>query len=217
LQQSEFSRKEIKRTLKLDEPDEDAFKFLERFFKSLENAEGFVAAASLLEILLWLTVLTLIGFVLYRYRHWLAAQFVRIKPAPAPKAKPVTLFGMDVTRESLPDDISTHALQLLHAGDMRAALALLYRASLFHLIYSGVDIHDGHTERECAELMREHFAKNTAAQPRVVYFVALTQEWQRLAYGHLLPTAEQAHSLCADWNSCWLQQSNSTFAQGAAT
>ena len=123
---------------------------------------------------------------------------------------------MDVTRESLPEDISTNALKLLQAGDMRAALALLYRASLFHLVHSGVEIHDGHTERECAELMREHFAKNSAAQTRVAYFVALTREWQRLAYGHLLPSAEKAQYLCANWNSCWLQQSNTASAQGAA-
>jgi hypothetical protein len=216
LQQSEFSRKEIRRTLKFDEPDNEPSTFWKKFFKFLANFEGFVAAASLLEILLWLAVLALIGFVFYRYRHWLAALFVRIKPIPSPKAKPATLFGMDVTRESLPEDISTNALKLLQAGDMRAALALLYRASLFHLVHSGVDIHDGHTERECAELMREHFAENTAAQTRVAYFVALTREWQRLAYGHLLPTEEQAKYLCANWNSCWLQQSNATPAQGAA-
>lgn len=217
LQQAEFSRKEIQRTLKFDEPEEDEpSTFWKTFFKFLANFEGFVAAASVLEILLWLAVLALIGFVFYRYRHWLAAQFVRIKPTPIPKAKPVTLFGMDVTRESLPEDISTNALKLLQAGDMRAALALLYRASLFHLVHSGVEIHDGHTERECAELMREHFAKNSAAQTRVAYFVALTREWQRLAYGHLLPSVEKAQYLCANWNSCWLQQSNTASAQGAA-
>lgn len=212
LQQSEFSRKEMQRTLKFDEPDEPS-DFWKKLFKFLSNFEGFLAAASLLEILLWVAVIALIGFVLFRYRHWLAAQFVRIKPTLTPKAKPATLFGMDVTRESLPEDISTHALTLLQAGDVRAALALLYRASLFHLIHSGVDIHDGHTERECAELMREHFANNQLAQARVTYFVTLTREWQRLAYGHLFPTAEKAQHLCSAWNSCWLQ---STSPQGAA-
>jgi len=210
LHQAEFSRKEMKRTLKLEDRETDS-EFWQTLFKFLRNFEGFVAAASLIEILLWLAVIALIGFVFYRYRHWLAAQFVHIKPTPAPKAKPETLFGMDVTRESLPEDISRNALQLLNADDVRAALALLYRASLFHLIHSGVDIHDGHTERECAELMREHFIKNSAAQNRVDYFFTLTREWQRLAYGHLLPTAEIAQQLCTKWNSCWLQAN-----QGAA-
>ncbi len=217
LQQAEFSRKEIQRTLKLDDPEDDKKEssFWEKIFKFLDNFEGFVAAASLLEIFLWIAVAALIGFVFYRYRHWLAAQFVRINPTSTPREKPVTLFGMDVTSESLPEDISTNALALLHAGDVRAALALLYRASLFHLIHSGVDIHDGHTERECAELMREHFVKNTSAQPRVEYFARLTREWQRLAYGHLAPDADTAQQLCANWNSCWLQQHTATTAQGA--
>lgn len=203
MQQPEFSRKEIRRRLKLDDPDEPS-EFWKKLFKFLSTFEGFFAAASLLEIVLWIAVLALIGFVFYRYRHWLAAQFVRIKPAPQPKPKPVTLFGMDVTRESLPQDISASALQLLDAGDMRAALALLYRASLVHLIHGGVDIHDGHTERECAELMREHFAGNTTAHICTTYFVELTREWQRLAYGHLPPATEKAHNLCAGWNKCWL-------------
>ncbi len=219
LQQSEFSRKEMQRTLKFDKPeeeeDDEAATFWKKIFNFLDTFEGFVAAASLLEILLWIGVAALIGFVFYRYRHWLTAQFVRITPTPAPKTKPVTLFGMDVTRESLPEDISGNALRLLNAGDVRAALALLYRASLFHMIHSGVDIHDGHTEQECAELMHKHFASNSAAQTRVTYFAALTREWQRLAYGHLLPTAEKAQYLCAKWNSCWLQQGH-TAAQGAA-
>lgn len=209
MQQPEFSRKEIQRKLKLDDPEEPS-NFWKKFFKFLSNFEGFLAAASLLEILLWVAVIALIGFALYRYRHWLAAQFVRIPPAPAPKAKPTTLFGMDVTRESLPEDISSHALALLHAGDLRAALALLYRASLFHLIHSGVDIQDGHTEQECADLMREYFVNNTNAQARITYFAALTREWQRLAYGHLPPKAEQAQHLCANWNSCWLGQGTGT-------
>jgi hypothetical protein len=220
MEQKEFSRKEMQRTLKLDKPDEDEddeeeSKFWKSLFKFLRNFEGFVAAASLLEILLWLAVAALIGFVFYRYRHWLAAQFVRIAPTQIPKAKPITLFGMDVTRESLPEDISGNALSLLQAGDVRAALALLYRASLFHLIHTGVDIHDGHTERECAELMRMHFKNNTAAQVRVDYFAQLTQAWQRLAYGHLFPEQEAAQHLCANWNHCWLANPVATPAQGA--
>ncbi len=217
MQQEEFSRKETRRTLKLDDdeeaPETEPSEFWEKVFDFMRNFEGFLAAASLLEILLWCAVIALIGFVIYRYRHWLAAQFVRVKPAAPQREKPTTLFGMDVTRESLPDDISANALQLLRTGDTRAALALLYRASLFHLIHTGVDIHDGHTERECAQLMREHFANNQPAQARVDYFSQLTRTWQRLAYGHLLPDADQAENLCSSWNHCWLHSSH---AQGAA-
>lgn len=206
MQQAEFSRKETIRTIKFDEDENEKLsRFLKKLSEFLRNFEGFVAAASLLEILIWLGVAALIGFVIYRYRNWLAAQFVRISPTPSSKAKPTALFGMDLTRESLPEDITANALSLLQAGDTRAALALLYRASLFHLIHSGVDIHDGHTELECVQLMREHFIKNTNAQTRIDYFAHLTRVWQHLAYGHLMPSAETAQDLCATWNQCWLQ------------
>lgn len=213
MQQAEFGRKEITRTIKFDDTDDEPSEFWEKFFDFLRNFEGFLAAASLLEILLWLGVTALIAFVIYRYRNWLAAQFVRISPTPAPKAKPITLFGMDLTRESLPEDINANALSLLQAGNTRAALALLYRASLFHLIHSGVDIHDGHTESECVQLMREHFIKNTHAQSRIEYFARLTRVWQYLAYGHQMPSAVTAQDLCATWNQCWLQ---SALTSGAA-
>lgn len=226
MQQEEFSRKETRRVLKLapEEDEEEPSEFWEKLFELLRKLKGIGAAASILEILLWCAAITLVLFVIYRYRHWLSAQFVRIRPTPQAKPKPATLFGMDVTRESLPEDISSHALQLLRAGDTRAALALLYRASLFHLIYTGVEIHDGHTERECAQLMREHFANNSLAQKRVEYFARLTRIWQRLAYGHLLPDAGLTENLCATWNHCWLQpltnkssaSSSGASAQGTA-
>lgn len=217
LQQNEFSRKEIRRTLKLDEPeeeeDEELTEFWENFFESIGDFKGLVAAASLVEILLWLGVLALIAVVIYRYRGWLAAQFVRVKHKPLPRTKPITLFGMDVTHESLPADISQSALALLNAGNQRAALALLYRASLFQLIHSGVDIHDGHTEGECVQLMRDHFSDRSikhgnndgsAIGARIDYFAQLTRLWQQLAYGHLAPEKMHAEQLCSLWNQCWL-------------
>jgi hypothetical protein len=156
----------------------------------------------------------------YRYRHWLAAQFVRISPQPVVRSKPVTLFGMEVTRESLPDNISASALNLLRSGDTRAALALLYRASLFQLIHQGVDIHDGHTEGECVQLVRNYFAQtkniNARAQQdtRIDYFARLTRIWQQLAYGHVTPEAQLAEQLCDSWNSSWLHQASNTAAGG---
>lgn len=217
-QQSEFSRKEIQRRIKWHEEEEEDVdeEFWDNFFDSLRDFKGFVAAASLLEILLWLAVLTLIGLLVYRYRNWLAAQFVRIAPQPVVRSKPVTLFGMEVTRESLPDNISESALALLRNGNTRAALALLYRASLFQLIHQGVEIHDGHTESECVQLALNYFAQaknsNIRAQPgsHVDYFARLTRTWQQLAYGHVAPDTHSAEQLCESWNSSWLHLSSNT-------
>lgn len=218
MQGSEFSRKEIKRRLTYIEPEEKEnwlTKYLDEkfgdFFKDWEDFRGFGYAASALEIALWCAVLLLIGLLVYRYRHWLAAQYVRIAPPKAPRVIPQTLFGMEVTRESLPENISHSALQLLAQGDSRAALALLYRASLFQLIHRGVDIHEGHTEGECVQLMVELFdgtlditkiPGNKSTQ--INYFTTLTRHWQQLAYGHQLPPLALAEQLCKEWNSCWL-------------
>lgn len=209
MQQSEFSRKEVRRNIKWEENEEFDSEFWEKFFDSLRDFKGFIAAANLLEVLLWLAFLALIAFVIYRYRHWLAAQFVRIKPPAAVREKPVTLFGMDVTHESLPQDISQSAVTLLQAGDVRPALALLYRASLFQLIQHGVDIHEGHTESECVQLMREHpsvtvSAKDAFSATQMQHFAQLTRVWQQLAYGHIQPDHALVHQLCNEWNSCWL-------------
>lgn len=233
MQQSEFSRKEKISTIKWDAPEEvkeekEPAEFWKNLFDFLRDFKGFVAAASLLEILLWAGAIALIAFVFYRYRHWLAAQFVRIKPVQVVREKPVTLFGMDVTRESLPHDISRSALELMRDGNSRAALALLYRASLFQLIHSGVEIQDGHTEGECVQLMRDHFAHEakTGKTPRnhgarTDYFALLTRVWQQLAYGHQSPDNEVAEHLCQQWNPCWLDQAhsqtiNSINSQGGA-
>lgn len=214
LQQREFSQKETRRSLKWDEPEEDEpSEFWEELADALRDFEGFVAAASLLEILLWLAVIALIALLLFRYRTWLAAQFVRVAPAREQAAAPSTLFGMAVTRESLPDNISQSATQLLQAGDSRAALALLYRASLSVLIQQGVDIHEGHTEGECLTLAQLHFAQRATSNARAgagasetdptTYFAQLTRVWQQLAYGHRLPDDQFARQLCATWNHCW--------------
>jgi hypothetical protein len=236
MQQAEFSRKETKRTLTFIEKKEKTnwlFEFLEKnfgdFFKGWKDFKGFNLIANLLEIILWSAVLLLIALVIYRYRHWLAAQFVRVAPGNVTHSKPQTLFGMDVTQESLPDDISSNALHLLQQGNSRAALALLYRASLFQLIHKGVDIHDGHTEGECVQLMRELLpplvannklvANKEKLQEQIHYFAELTQCWQQLAYGHQLPERSMAENLCRQWNPCWLlaveQPSSATNKVGA--
>lgn len=224
MQQAEFSRKEIKRTLTFIEKEEEKnwfFEFLDKhfgdFFDKFEDFKGFGFFASGLEILLWSAVLLLVALVVYRYRHWLSAQFVRVAPTKVPRSKPQTLFGMEVTQESLPDDVSANALQLLQQGNSRAALALLYRASLFQLIYKGADIHEGHTEGECVQLMRDLLNQVSAAQhpqqqhlhqkilqQQIDYFAKLTRSWQQLAYGHKLPEFALAEQLCLQWNSCWL-------------
>jgi hypothetical protein len=215
LQQDEFSNKETVKRLRLKNPEkEDESTFIKWLLDLLEGSEDkAIGLGRLFELLLWLVVIGLIVLLIYRYRHWLSAQFVRVGPAPKIKEKPVTLFGMDVRKESLPEDVNAVALGLLEAGDKRAALALLYRASLAHLIYTGVEIEDGFTELECLQVMKADLqtrhntqADQHYATSRIQYFSNLTSVWRRLAYGHFLPGEQESFDLCSNWNQCWLKQ-----------
>lgn len=178
-------------------------------FDLLKHVAG---VASLLEILLWTAVICGIFFLAFRYRHWLASYLPHRPPRESPSTRPVTLFGLDLTPESLPANIGAAALNLWQNQQHRLALALLYRACLSRLLQAGVAVEDGYTEEECLQVATRFAADHSGAGPAVSYFSDLTRHWQRLAYGHLLPPAEDAEALCRAWNPIWDDQE----APGAA-
>lgn len=186
----------------LEEP-KNGSDFWKSFFDLFKSAEQFARVASGLEMLLWAGVICLIFLVVFRYRHWLAAYLPSGLNTPVYRAKPVTLFGMDLARESLPDDISATALALWQQGEQRSALALLYRASLSRLLDGGLDIDDGHTEEECLQAAEQLAVTRPEARQAVNYFARLTRLWQRLAYGHIAPDALVAEQVCREWNAIW--------------
>lgn len=176
-------------------------------FSLFKSKESMVSIASGAELIFWALVLCLIFFVVFRYRHWLAAYLPQSLPKHAIRAKPVTLFGMDITRESLPDDVSASALSFVRANNPRAAFALLYRASLSRLVEAGVVIEDGYTEDECLQAAQQDLqSSNQATQSlnnAMPYFAQLTRSWQQLAYGHITPDSPHAEQLCKQWNAIW--------------
>lgn len=175
--------------------------FWKGFFDQFASAQKLAGIASGLEMVLWAAVICLILLVAFRYRYWLAAYLpVRVKQA-APRPKPQTLFGMDLTQESLPADISAAALNLWQRGDQRSALALLYRASLSRLLDAGLEIDEGHTEQECLRIAE---AAVTPESSHVLdYFAQVTGMWRRLAYGHIAPNEEDGERACRHWNDLW--------------
>jgi Domain of unknown function (DUF4129) len=147
-----------------------------------------------LEVILWALAAALIVFIIFRYRHWILEVATNAPRNLPRRRKPATLFGLDVRRESLPDDVGAAAQALWQTGKQRQSLALLYRASLATLVEQGLDVHEGHTEGECVELVDSHSTAITAD-----YFRELTTIWQRLAYGHQLPEEQPVLHLCARW------------------
>lgn len=152
--------------------------------------------AFLLEVLLWVILAVVIAYLLYFYRKRLGSLVAGIASGVAPKrSTPTVLAGMDVRPESLPDDVPASAQSLWQTGDHRAAMGLLYRASLSRLIHAfSVPLVAGHTEQECVDLVAV-LPDNTLHD----YMRCLTLDWQRLAYGHQVIEPQQFHALCQQW------------------
>jgi hypothetical protein len=196
----DFMKEETRRRLAFQEkkkPQSVDWTWLEKLFDYLSGLRNL---AKLMEFLLWLSVIALLIFLVLKYRYWLASYLpISLEEKP----RPVTLFGMDVTRESLPQDVGASALALWQAGNARAALALLYRASLSRLLEAGLDIEDGNTEEECLELAKAFTLRQPRARGAIGYFSRLTRAWQQLAYGHQLPDTSLAENLCHTWGQAW--------------
>lgn len=97
----------------------------------------------------------------------------------------------------LPADVAAHVGKLTTAGDYRAALSLMYRASLVLLIQRhGIEIPPSATESEClAAVADRRPAKETDLLQRLI------RAWQHLAYAHRPPAAEEIAELLQEWQS----------------
>jgi hypothetical protein len=142
--------------------------------------------------LLWVAIAILVPVLLYVLRNFLPEQFARKTEEYEP---PANLFGLNVSPESLPADVSAAAAQLARASRLREALSLLYRGALSALIHRHrVVVHAGDTEGDCAEA-----ASRALDKPGADYFTGLVGTWQQLAYGSSSPQLGEVDALCRDW------------------
>lgn len=140
-----------------------------------------------------LTALALVGGFLWRVRAVFGFGR-RDFTAPEP---PASLFGLDLRPGSLPQDVAAAARALLAAGRPRAALALLYRASLSRLVgRHGLEVPRGATEGDCLRI-----AAQVLPEPAADYFRDLTRAWQAAAYANRPPADGEA--LCQGWSAAF--------------
>ncbi len=167
--------------------------FLANFDWSANNdhKDRLFSPAAWIKIILIITFVSLLGYLLYRYRGPLSS----LKPEKRSINKPELMFGLDVTPESLPDDVPSQVLQLWNKSQHRESLGLLYRAALSHLIeHYELTFKPSHTEAECAALV-----KKQGVQSLSEYFEQITAAWCYLAYGHRLPSTQSIEALCKTW------------------
>ncbi len=147
--------------------------------------------AAFLEILVWIGIAVLVLVILFAILKAVAGRRLQLQQ----RVKPTTVFGLDVTPESLPDDLPGEALALWRAGDARGCLSLLYRGAITHLIdQDELFIEESDTERDCVRRV-----ENNLEATRFQYFEQLTTAWQRCAYGRLLPRSSEAELLISKW------------------
>ena len=120
--------------------------------------------------------------------------------------KPIQkIMGMDISVKSLPKNIPEAALKLIDEGNIRAAISLLYRGSLFKASQNfGLDFEESDTEGDC---LRKANKKKLLSFYE--YFKKLTLEWQQLAYAHSNTNESNARQLCKDWNQAFVQGESS--------
>ncbi|WP_286784240.1 MULTISPECIES: DUF4129 domain-containing protein [Pseudomonas] len=151
--------------------------------------------ALLFEVLLWASIFGLIGLLLWRYREWLTLFATRHeRRQDLAQERPAVLFGLQVTPESLPDDIPG-SVERLWDEQPREALGLLYRALLSRLLGEfRLPLKGAHTEGEVLQLVEELYQDDLSA-----YANRLTRHWQNLAYGHRTPPPASRDELCQGW------------------
>lgn len=177
----------------------------------LRDAAVFIASVA--EFVLWGSVIFLILVVAYRYRQWLL-RYTGWGGNVRKPTRPSVMFGMEITQESMPENVADTALAYWRAGKKRQALALLYLACLYQMIERGVDFGDGDTEGVCLTKAKMHTATLNATNPgSLAYFEALTGVWQRFAYGHLEPEDAGVVTLCERWSVVWQATESSSRAQ----
>lgn len=150
--------------------------------------------AQAIEVLLW-SLLLVAALLAWRYRDWLRLFATRRPGGAAIEAPPpAQLFGLAVDPLSLPDDLPA-AVEQLWPADPRAALALLYRGLLSHLLHDRrLPLRAAHTEGEVLVLVQR-----LDDAPLATFAARLLDAWQALAYGSRPPPAELGAELCAQW------------------
>jgi hypothetical protein len=171
-------------------------KWIIDFVKAMEASSAGVAVfATILEVLVWTLFIALLVFLLVKYRIQIKGVVLNTGTSKKQVELPTSLFGLDIHKDSIPDDIVAEAQKHWSSGDKRLAFATLLRASLFKLLHEhGCRFYSSDTEAECADRIEQQARKDIGDYMRVLVAV-----WQRVAYAHLDPSESEFTQLCRQW------------------
>jgi len=166
-----------------------------------DSEDGPTSVPDFLALLLWIVGYALLAGLIGLLVWWLVqnnylfAPSTRRARAKAEPPAPRIVMGLDIARESLPDDIVTAARAAWQAGLVREALSLLYRGSLSRLVeQKRLPIRDSDTEDDCLTKVAE-IADGAVTQ----FFRQLTLLWVRAAYAGKEALPAEFDALCQTW------------------
>jgi hypothetical protein len=141
--------------------------------------------------LLWGIGLVLVTLLLVSARHLVQLRGFRRRAAAAAAVSHVR--DLDVRPESLPQDVGAAAWALWQAGQVPAALSLLYRGALSRLIHKfRVPITASATEGECLELARGRLDPGALR-----YVTQVVRAWEASIYGGRALSTAMGEALCS--------------------
>jgi hypothetical protein len=195
LAEPEFSRfKNVKRWRWLGEGKEEIEEEPESpaWIHFWENLAKFLS--DIWQGLMWVGIAILVAIALYLLRKFIPETLVRKTEDYEP---PANLFGLDVSPESLPNDIAAAASDLVRQGRLRDALSLLYRGALSVLIHRHrVVVRAGDTESDCERAAQAGLPPEASG-----YFSRLLAIWRETAYAGSETESQAINDLCSDWKS----------------
>ena len=141
-----------------------------------------------------IAAVSLIGWAIWKNRHVFRNRGSG-RDAPSIKQVARVVMGMQVSPDSLPENIPASAWALWVAGRHQEAMGLLYRGAISRVVeYGGVEIQESDTEGDCLERVR-----NTGVKAHPDYFKSLTAAWIRLAYAKTDTAESEVRALCDQW------------------
>jgi hypothetical protein len=146
-------------------------------------------------LLVYGIAIVLVALLLVSLRHFVQLRRGGVRVAAGAAVSHVR--DLDVRPESLPVDIGAAAWALWQAGDVAAALSLLYRGALSRLIHRfAVPIGAATTEGECLELARPRLEPGALR-----YLTQLVRAWEANTYGGRSLSTAMGESLCSGFTN----------------
>jgi hypothetical protein len=178
-----------------EEEEEERNGLFDKLRLLAETSEVLQLLVQAFRLALWALLIGLLVLLVWRYREWLRTFVSRLGlPQRRRREPPSMLFGLEVSPQSLPDDIASSAEQLWQ-DNPREALGLLYRGLLSRLLHDyRLPLKGSHTEGEVLQRVLQLDQAELSDFSRL-----LTGHWQNLAYGHRLPPQDARDSLCNGW------------------